>query len=250
MRLGFFQYATKWMNANANLDLIEQECLSKTGMVDLMVLPEMFSTGFTMNPKAIPLHEQDDTIHRLQQIASTCKMAIGGSLPMYKNDAWYNTFVIVDVQGIIHQYDKMKLFSLTGEDRKYTAGQKDSFVIFQEWNIQTLICYDLRFPNLSFTKNVPDLMIYSANWPITRIHHWKSLLVARAIENQCFVLGVNRIGSDKNGLDYNGQSMLIDFRGHIMINLGEDRHCSVAEINRGEMEAYRKQFPFHQDRNL
>ena len=250
MKLGFFQYATRWMDAKSNLDLVEEVCKSNKDSIDLMILPEMFSTGFTMNPKAIPIFEQDETIRRLQHISSTYEMCIGGSLPMFRNGHWYNTFVIVNANGIIHHYDKIKLFTLTGEDRKYAAGQQNAIVQFQNWNLQTLICYDLRFPNLSFTNEVPDLLIYSANWPITRIHHWQSLLMARAIENQCFVLGVNRIGTDKNSLTYNGQSTLIDFSGKVIVHLGDGEKCGVADIIKEEMETYRKQFPFYRDRNL
>lgn len=248
MKVAIFQFSTVWMDIEANLALISQQCSMITGQADLLVLPEMFNTGYTMSPHEIPPQWQTITISRLTSLAQTYNLTFAGTIPMYKDDKWYNTFIIVDHTGLIHQYDKIHLFAMAGEDKVYTAGIGSSYFESATWKILPLVCYDLRFPYLSFTQDQPDVLLYSANWPETRVHHWQSLLIARAIENQCYVIGVNRTGTDENGYVYPGNSLIIDYNGTILSRLDENPSFAIVELDKDLLHTFREKLPFIKDR--
>ncbi|MBK8625395.1 MAG: nitrilase family protein [Saprospiraceae bacterium] len=249
MRVTLLQYATSWMALEDNLQQISLICQSASGNTDLLVLPEMFNTGYTMSPDEIPYEWQNITISRLQYLSAQFDLAISGSIPMFKDGKWYNTFITVNASGLIHHYDKIHLFTLAGEKKVYQSGNKSTYFEINKWQILPLICYDLRFPYLSFTNKFPDIIIYSANWPIARVHHWKSLLIARAIENQCFVIGVNRTGMDENGYHYPGNSMIVDFNGTVIGELDDQPSSLTLSLDKAEMYNFRKKLPFLQDRS-
>jgi omega-amidase len=250
MRITLLQLTTIWMDLDANLQQIAVKCESVSGTTDLVVLPEMFNTGYTMTPLQIPHEWQDITISKLQNLSAKFNFTICGTIPMFKEGHWYNTFIFVNASGLIHQYHKVHLFTLAGEKEVYKSGNTCSDLQMNDWKILPLICYDLRFPYLSFTKSQPELIIYSANWPKTRVHHWKALLIARAIENQCYVIGVNRTGTDENGYIYPGNSMIIDFNGTVIAQLDDHPATISMNLEKKEMSEFREKLPFLQDRKL
>jgi predicted amidohydrolase len=237
------------MKPEENLKLIAQACATLAGSTDLLVLPEMFNTGYVMTPQNIPHHWQQETILALEKLAKEFDIALCGSIPYYKEKEWYNTMLCVTQDGLSATYDKIHLFSLASENVEYTAGQTTTSLLHRDWKIRPLICYDLRFPYLNFgTDSQPDIIIYSANWPIARVSHWESLLIARAIENQCYVIGVNRTGSDMNNFEYPGHSMMVDYTGDVMAKMGDEPGFCTITLNKAGMEEYRKKLPFSKDR--
>ncbi|MBC7884551.1 MAG: nitrilase family protein [Saprospiraceae bacterium] len=250
MKVSIFQFDVVWLNPKENLAKIQTVCSSLSGSTDLLILPEMFNTGYTMQPNLIPESWQSVTIESLREYATAFNITIGGTIPMLKNEKYTNTFIFVNGEGLISQYDKMHLFTLAGEKDVYLAGENPVSLNINEIKIQPLICYDLRFPYISYQNEPVDLIIYSANWPITRINHWKSLLKARAIENQCYVIGVNRTGMDENGYTYPGASSIIDYNGDIVCELSNQPECFTANIDSENMQAYRQKLPFLEDKRM
>jgi omega-amidase len=250
MRISLYQFSTKWMNPEENLKRIEKVCEAISGHSELLVLPEMFNTGYTMKPSEIPVEWQEETIEKLTSLASQYMLTFCGSIPIFKFGSWYNTMIIVSKEGLINSYDKIHLFTPAGEKEVYAEGKTTSAFMLHDWKIQPLICYDLRFPNLTFNQNIADVVIYSANWPVARVGHWKALLKARAIENQCYVIGVNRTGRDENGYDYPGASTIIDYSGQILQEMDEKEGFVTEKINKSEMAQYRHKLPFLTDRKF
>ena len=236
------------MDYQANLDLISQVCAEVGGNTDLLLMPEMFNTGYTMMPSEIPVSWQEETILALKTMATNYDLHIAGSIPFYKNGKYYNSFIFVSKDGLIHSYDKIHLFNLAGENKVYEEGNITTPISLMGWKILPLVCYDLRFPYLCWTNDGYDIIIYSANWPAPRISHWQALLKARAIENQCYVIGINRTGTDQNGFEYPGASTLIDFNGDELIRMDNSVGYANAELNKTEMLAFRKKLPFLNDR--
>ena len=248
MNVAIYQFPTLWMDPLANLNKIEEVCKNISGSCELLILPEMFTTGYTMTPQEIPQEWQEDTISRITEIASTFNLIISGSIPFVNENKWYNSFMFISDKGLLFKYYKIHLFSPAGENESYTSGDKaDSFEL-NGWKILPLICYDLRFPYLTFGTESPDLLIFSANWPETRIDHWKALLRARAIENQCYVIGVNRTGEDLNGYVYPGASTIYDYNGEIVTQMGSNPGIETSSLSKLEMIEYRKKLPFHADK--
>ena len=186
-----------WEDKVSNLKNYQNK-ISQIESTDLIVLPEMFTTGFSMNPKDISETMSGETIQWMKSNASKMNSAICGSIIIEEDDKYFNRFIWVNPDGSICQYDKKHLFSFAGEDKNYTAGNEKIIIEYKGWKICPLVCYDLRFPVWSRNSEDYDLLIYVANWPTKRKLAWKSLLVARAIENQCYVIGVNRVGKDEN----------------------------------------------------
>jgi predicted amidohydrolase len=179
---------------------------------DLIILPEMFNTGFTMNT-ALAESMDGESIVFLKQKSSEYQSLIITSLTVKENNSVYNRLVAVFPDGNIQYYDKRHLFSLAGEERYYNRGNKHLIINYKGWKIMPLVCYDLRFPVWARNQYDYDLLIYVANWPHRRHYAWQQLLIARAIENEAFVAGVNRIGKDNNGIDHSGDTMVIDYAG-------------------------------------
>ena len=214
LTITLIQSILHWQNKPANLAMFEQKINSIKEKTEIVVLPEMFSTGFSMQPDLLAETMEGDTLQWMQRIAAEKKIVLTGSIIAAENDNYYNRLVWMLPNGQRGIYDKRHLFAFAGEDEQYTPGSKRLIASVKGWKINLLVCYDLRFP--VWARQVPspsppgevgrgheyDILIYVANWPQRRNHAWKTLLQARAIENQCYVVGVNRVGDDGNGIHY------------------------------------------------
>lgn len=249
MRVTVLQFATTWQAPEENLAYIRAVCISLKGSTDMVLLHEMFNTGYTMKPQELSPDCGMQSIIHLTETAAMSNMVIGGSMPTFREGKYYNTFHFVSGQGVVHSYDKIHLFGMAGEHRVYTAGQKAGIFDYNGFYILPLICYDLRFSYLTLIKPYPDLIVYTANWPIARVAHWKALLVARAIENQCYVIGINRTGTDPNGYEYPGASCIIGPNGKTISELEDKTAYVTASLDLEELRLFRQKLPFLQDRN-
>ena len=249
MKLALIQSSLSWENPGNNREKLGKKIHTISENVDLIVLPEMFTSGFTMQPNDVAETMQGETIIWLKQLAKVKNCAITGSLVITENDNFYNRLVFVFPSGEIQFYDKRHLFTLAGEDEVYTAGNKKLIIEYKGWKICPLICYDLRFP--VFARNVEeyDVLIYVANWPKIRINAWDALLKARAIENMSYTVGVNRIGEDDNKFEYNGHSQVVDFLGDYMLEPIEAKGVFIVELNKAELLLARKKFNFLKDQD-
>ena len=249
MKIALIQTSLIWENPTENRSHLAQKITGFMEEVDLIVLPEMFSSGFTMNPKAVAETMQGETIAWLQHLAKAKNCAITGSLVVEENGNYYNRLVFVFPTGEIKTYDKRHLFSLAGENECYTAGKEKLVVEYKGYKICPLICYDLRFP--VFSRNVEnyDVLLYVANWPKPRINAWDILLKARAVENMCYTIGVNRIGKDHNHLEYVGHTQVIDFLGDYVLEPQEADAVFIVELNKAKLLETRKKLAFLKDKD-
>jgi predicted amidohydrolase len=209
----------------------------------------MFSSGFTMNPKEVAETMDGETVSWLQHMANAKNCAITGSLVIEEKGNFYNRLVFVFPDGEIQHYDKRHLFTLAGEDKVYTAGTQKLIVDYKGFKICPLVCYDLRFP--VFARNVEDydILIYVANWPKPRVNAWDILLKARAVENMCYVIGVNRIGDDANNHEYVGHSQVVDFLGNYIQQPEETEGVFIVELHEEQLLETRKKLAFLEDRD-
>ena len=218
--------------------------------VDLIVLPEMFTSGFTMNAVSVAETMDGDTIHWLKQIAKQRNVAIVGSLVIQENDNYYNRLVFVEPSGKISQYDKRHTFTLAGEHKVYTAGSEKVVLDYKGWKICPLICYDLRFPVWARNTEDYDLLLYVANWPKARVNAWTALLKSRAIENMCYCIGVNRVGLDGNNYEYSGHSGAYDVLGNRMDSIPEGKEAiEIVTLKKEHITKYREKLGFLKDRD-
>ena len=250
LRVSMVQSHIIWEDRNENLGYYGELLRRISGKTDLAVLPETFSTGFTMNIE--PLADEADgiTVNTIKKWAADYKMAVAGSFIAKDNGKYYNRAFFITSEGDSLFYDKRHLFQMGHEDQYFTAGDKRLVVSYRGWNICLLVCYDLRFPVWSrrTAKENYDLLLYVANWPERRSHAWKSLLPARAIENQSYVVGLNRVGLDGNNINYSGDSVALNFLGETLIsaNPGEAAVLQVT-LSKPELLHFRKSFPAEQD---
>lgn len=249
LKVALLQFDLAWENPEANFIYLEQQLMFLSGSIDLVVLPEMFSTGFTMNPQRFALSEWQNGLSRMQQLSRQYRTAICGSLVWQEQEAYFNRFFLVSPHEPSQHYDKHHLFSLSKEPLRYTAGTHQIQFNYLGWTIRPIVCYDLRFPVwCRNTVTAPyDLLIVPANWPRVRALAWKTLLQARAIENQAYVLGVNRCGSDPDGNDYSGDTMAVDPAGILLGALAEQPEALVVELRKSELAEVRSKFPFLKD---
>jgi predicted amidohydrolase len=216
--------------------------------VDLIVLPEMFTTGFTMTPSEIGIQEGQLTLEWMKGKAREMNAALVGSMPFQDNGSYTNRLFFVEAGGEVHQYDKRHTFTLAGEHRSYDRGKVRLIIDYRGFRICPMICYDLRFPVWSRNTEDYDLLLYVANWPEPRINAWDTLLQARAIENMSYCLGVNRVGSDSNGHAYNGHSACYDALGRQMVFSTEDE-VLYTTLDKRALKNIRKQLRFLDDRD-
>jgi predicted amidohydrolase len=249
LHVALIQKDLVWQNAKENrLNL--DEMFSEINPVDLIVLPEMFTTGFSMEPKPIAETMNGETVLWMQKKARELEVAIIGSIIIKEEDKYYNRMLFVHPTGRIESYDKRHAFTLAGEDKEYTPGNKKLLVDFKGWKICPLICYDLRFPVWSRNVEYYDVLIYAANWPKPRINAWNTLLKARAIENMSYCIGVNRVGVDANGHEYSGNSIAIDYLGNALTEMTEDKEVIIyATLHKNEMIKTREKLPFLNDKD-
>lgn len=218
-----------WENPEENLAFFEEKINHLSKETDLVVLPEMFTTGFTMHPENVAENMNGNAVSWMIKMASKHQIAITGSLVIEEpfdcaqvDKKYYNRLVFVHPSGKIETYNKRHSFTLAGEDKVYTSGNKRLIIDYKGWKICPLICYDLRFPVWARNIENYDLLIYMANWPVKRIKAWDTLLKARAIENMSYVIGVNRTGKDGNNYEYSGNSLLVDYLGEKLSNLSKN----------------------------
>ncbi len=249
MKIAIIQSSLYWENPIANRNYFKEKINAIREEVDLIVLPEMFTSGFTMNPEPVAETMNGETIIVLKSLAKAKNCAITGSLVITENNNFYNRLVFIFPSGEIEYYDKRHLFSLAGEDKIYTKGNQKLIVEYKGFKICPLICYDLRFP--VFSRNVEDydVLIYVANWPKPRINAWDTLLKARAIENMCYTIGVNRIGADDNNHEYVGHSQVIDFLGNSILEPQENEGVFVVELDKNKMLETREKLGFLKDKD-
>ena len=249
MKIALIQSNLIWENPDENRKGFEQKINSITKEIDLIVLPEMFTSGFTMNPKLVVETMNGETITLLKSLAKAKNCAITGSLIITENNNFYNRLIFIFPSGEIEHYDKKHLFSLAGEDKTYTSGKTKLIVEYKGFKICPLICYDLRFPVFSRNTENYDVLIYVANWPKPRISAWDILLKARAIENMCYTIGVNRIGLDENNHEYIGHSQAIDFLGNPILEPQENEGIFIIFLDKQKMLETRNKFGFLNDKD-
>jgi len=247
LKVSVVQYDIIWENQPANISKLNK-ILSRVGETDVIILPEMFTTGFSMNPLQLFEPMDGKTILWMKEKAVELNAAVTGSLIIKDQGKIWNRCLWITPDGNIQWYDKRHLYSMGNEDRHYTAGNTKLIVEYKGWKICPLICYDLRFPVWSRNQENYDILIYMANWPSPRHHVWKNLLTARAIENQAYCFGINRIGNDGSGLNYLGDSVKIDAKGYASF-LGLDEQLKTFEISNSELHNFRKKFPLLQDKD-
>ncbi|WP_298221446.1 nitrilase family protein [Flavobacterium sp.] len=249
MKVALIQTSLHWENPKANRDHFEEHINSIQEQVDLILLPEMFSTGFTMHPTEVAETMTGETISWMKSLARLKDSAIAGSLVVREGERYYNRLVFVFPSGEISTYDKKHLFTLAGEDKIYTSGHEKLIVEYFGFKICLLICYDLRFPVFSRNTEDYDALVYVANWPKPRINAWDILLKARAVENQCFTIGVNRIGVDNNNHDYIGHSQIVDCLGNYILEPQEKEGVFITDLDKKNMLETRKKLDFLSDRD-
>ncbi|WP_128543270.1 amidohydrolase [Larkinella soli] len=253
MRLTLIQTRLHWEDPTANRAMLEETIFGLPAPTDLIVLPEMFTTGFTMNAEVLAEPMNLTTFRWLKQMAAQTGAVVTGSYIVKEQGRYYNRLVWMQPDGAFDTYDKRHRFRMAGEDRTYAAGEKLLVKTWKGWNICPLICYDLRFP--VWSRNRPaearpfayDLLLYVANWPAARRTAWNTLLQARAIENLSFVAGVNRVGEDGNGHPYAGESALIDPKGEVLFRQADIEGAFQLTISRDELTAFRERFPANLD---
>ncbi len=214
---------------------------------NLIVLPEMFTTGFSMDAPDLAETMNGDSVTWMHEMAVKSNAAVCGSLIIVDNQQYFNRFICASPTGDLHCYDKRHLFRLAKEQNHYVAGAELLTFDLQGFRICPLVCYDLRFPVWSRNRGHYDLLLYVANWPDRRHHAWETLLRARAIENLSYVAGVNRTGSDGNGIPYVGGSAIIDFIGNDIANLSDREGCVSADLDLEQLATFRERFTFHKD---
>jgi predicted amidohydrolase len=250
MKVALIQSALVWENPEANRLYFEEKINAIEEEINLVVLPEMFTTGFTMHPAAVAEPMNGQTVLWMQTLAKAKNCAITGSVVIEENTNFYNRMLFVFPSGEIQYYDKRHLFTLAGEDKVYSRGTQKLIVEYLGWKICPLVCYDLRFP--VFSRNVEnyDLLIYVASWPKTRIKAWDTLLAARAIENMSCTIGVNRIGQDTNGYEYIGHSQVLDCLGCYLIEPVEQEGVLITNLDKSNLLEVRKKLSFLNDTDV
>lgn len=240
-----------WEDATANMAMLEEKIFGITTPTDLIILPEMFTTGFTMNPARLAEPMNLHATRWMRQLAAQTGAIITGSVVIKDGSHYYNRLLWVCPDGAVDVYDKRHLFRMGKENEVYTAGDKKLIKELKGWKICPLICYDLRFP--VWSRNVDlayDLLVYVANWPQVRMYPWDSLLVARAIENQSYVVGVNRTGIDGNNVVHAGHSAVIDFAGKVLFREIDNEVVHQHILSKTALDEFRQKFPAYLDADV
>ena len=263
LKVTIIQSKLHWEDRRANLRMFEEKIRSISRPTEIVVLPEMFSTGFSMNPEKLAETMEGKTVEWMKRLAAHKNIILTGSVIIGQpaesgQTEYFNRLIWMLPNGEYGYYDKRHLFAYAGEDKHYSAGNKRLIASVKGWKINLLVCYDLRFP--VWSRQAPplapgkettgpeyDLLIYVANWPEKRNRAWKTLLRARAIENQCYVVGVNRVGEDGNGINYSGDSMIFYPDGTKLYHKTHDEEIFTATLDMAELETVREKFPFWKD---
>jgi len=251
LHVAIIQADLVWENPNQNRENFTKKIEEITQDVDLIVLPEMFTSGFTMTPEHIAETEEGETIIWMKKMAFQKQAAIVGSVAIKDNNHYYNRLFFVYLNGLVDTYDKRHTFTLAGEDKVYKRGNSKVIVDYKGFKIQPLICYDLRFPVWSrIAEEDYDVLIYVANWPKIRVHAWNTLLQARAIENMSYCIGVNRVGLDANNYEYSGHSAVYDALGKKLSNTQPNiEGVEIIVLNKKHIDDVRSKLRFLDDKD-
>lgn len=240
-----------WEDKASNLNMLEEKIASINTKTEIVVLPEMFSTGFSMQPEKFAENMQGECIEWMKKIASKYRIILTGSLMIEENGEFYNRLIWMQPNKQFGFYNKRHCFAYANEHEHYSPGNSRLIVSVNGWKINLQICYDLRFPVWARQANQNnteyDILLYVANWPKKRNHAWKTLLTARAIENQCYVIGVNRVGTDGNNIIYSGDSMVVDALGEILYHKEDVENVFTITLSKNNLNQIRTKFPFLKD---
>lgn len=248
MRVAIIQFDISWEDKQSNFKSLEKLILPLSGKTDLIVLPEMFNTGFSMNPDKLCEHPHSETFTWMKNLSDKGNFAVCGSYIVKEAGKTYNRFVLVAPGTETISYDKRHLFSMGNEDKYFSKGMRQEVFSYMGFRIMPIICYDLRFPVWSRNKNDYDLLICVANWPESRREVWNTLLKARAIENQCYVTGANRVGIDGTGIKYCGDSVILNPRGEtLQEGITNTDSVITADLSLSELNEFREKFPAWKD---
>ncbi|MET6998906.1 amidohydrolase [Chitinophaga defluvii] len=254
LKVTLIQSQLHWENIAANIGMFDEKINGISEHTEVVFLPEMFSTGFSMRPEKLAETMEGSAVQWMKQKAAEKKIIITGSLIIKENGQYLNRLVWMLPNGTMGTYDKRHLFGYAGEHEQYQAGDKRLIAQVKGWKICLNICYDLRFPvwarnSIAADTNAPayDVLVYVANWPERRNTAWKALLQARAIENQCYVIGVNRVGNDGNDIYHSGETSLIDPMGEIIYQQSHNEDIFTYTLDRNRLEEVRKNIPFLKD---
>lgn len=250
-----------WEDKRANLQMLEEKIAALSTKTEIVVLPEMFSTGFSMQPQLFAEDMQGEAIAWMKRVSGENGIILTGSLIISEEGKYFNRLIWMLPNGQFGQYDKRHLFAYAGEHEHYTAGNKRLIASVKGWKINLQVCYDLRFP--VWSRQAPsqpppdgeektmaaeyDVLMYVANWPEKRSHAWKTLLCARAIENQCYVIGVNRVGNDGNNIYHSGNTLVIDPMGQVLYHMADEEDINTITLSKEKLEEVRTRFPFWKD---
>lgn len=252
LRITLVQASLQWEDVKGNLQMFSNQFNKlNRNETDLIILPEMFSTGFSMNAASLAERMDGISMQWMAETAAKLNAAICGSLIITEKKKYFNRFVWMNADGTYDYYDKRHLFRMGKENGIYTVGKKRLIINYKGWNICPMVCYDLRFPvwsrnGLNAQNDAPlyDLLLYVANWPSVRSYAWRQLLIARAIENQCYVAGVNRVDNDGNGMEHTGDSAVLNPKGEYLLKLNPGKkQLATAILSFKELEGFRKIFP-------
>jgi len=260
LKVNIIQSELHWENVDKNLEMFAQKIEAISTPTDIIVLPEMFNTGFSMDSKELAETMDGKTVAWMKSQATTSNAVITGSLIIEEipltggvRGRFFNRLIWVQPDGEIFTYDKRHLFRMAGEHNHFSAGEKRLVVSYKGWRICPLICYDLRFPVWSRNTDdnetpAYDCLIYVANWPAVRKQPWSKLLEARAIENQCYVIGVNRVGKDGKGIAYSGNSVVVNPKGDVISSILENADTTESvDLSLAELNEFREKFPVSLD---
>lgn len=246
------QTALHWEDKQANLSMLEEKLQQLPQEAQVVVLPEMFSTGFSMRPELLAETMEGGSVQWMKRMAAAKKIILTGSLIIEEAGHYYNRLIWMLPNGRCGWYDKRHRFAYAGEDRHYTAGGRRLIASVNGWKVALQVCYDLRFPvwarqQFSESGFEYDVLLYVANWPERRRTAWKALLQARAIENQCYVIGVNRVGEDGNGICHSGDSTVVDPLGEVRYQKADAEDLFTTTLDRAHLDGIRERFPFWKD---
>lgn len=241
-----------WEGKSANLRMLEQKIAGIEGKTEIVVLPEMFSTGFSMKPELFAERMDGETLLWMERVSRENSVILTGSVIIEEDGNYFNRLIWMLPNGQFGQYDKRHLFAYGEEDKHYKPGNKRLIASVKGWKINLQVCYDLRFPvwarqQIKETAAEYEVLIYVANWPERRSHAWKTLLCARAIENQSYVVGVNRVGSDGNNIYHSGNSLIIDPLGQVLYHMADEEDVFTITLQKEMLEDVRLKFPFWKD---
>ncbi len=241
-----------WEDKQANMQMLQQKIESITDKTEIVILPEMFTTGFSMQPELFAETMDGETAEWMKMVSNKNGIVLTGSAMIEEDGKYFNRLIWMLPNGQFGYYDKRHLFAYGEEDKHYNRGNKRLIASVKGWKINLQICYDLRFP--VWARQQPkdgapeyDVLIYVANWPERRSHAWKTLLCARAIENQCYVIGVNRVGDDAKNIHYSGNSLVIDPMGQVLYHMADEEDINTITLSKEKLEEVRTRFPFLND---